>query len=971
MKLILAGFQTHLDGEVTSLAHLWTVTRVDGTVFHFTDHDKDVEFGDTFVAAVGYNRTTIDSKSGLNVDNLEANGFLDSSALTEADLRGKKWDYAEYKIELVNWKDTALETGKLRKGKFGQILYSEIDGTFSVELRGLMSPLQQPFLPIYQPECRVDLGSPECGIPIWPDIDERLTEYTTVNARLLPDYVRASNVIPSPDTGFILSFDGDFIDGGVNRHAPTLQGGSLGFVSPGKFGQAALFAPAIRQDETYRLSYDSSIGKFAVNEKFTIECNYRDTISPSQALTGILVGCNQNTDNNDWALLRDETGIIFRTHDVSDVVEIELIGNHPGGVDNGLDWHHAAVTRDDLDNYNLWLDGVLVDSVTDAAVISHEPNTSFNVGHGNSGQAVFVLGVAGGGSSSEPVEVDNIRVLHGIEQYTANFTPPTAPFETFSDYNSIDLGNVYYECTTSGTTAGSRPTFDPNPGSETIDDTVVWTAREAWTRTGTVDAVTDNRIFNTLIDEDRAVDGWFQFGALTFETGANIGQTMEVKQYTEADLSSTGILTLTGQPLNTETVTIGGVAIAAITTWTATANALDTETVTIDAKVYTFEDTLSNFDGNVHIGATASDTLDNLIDAINLGAGVGVDYATDMTLHPTVSALAGTGDTMDLTAKTAGVAGNDLVSSDSVLGATFPDGTFSGGKDDDQKIYTFQITLTPTTGVNNVLIGGTASDSIDNLIAAIEKASGGGTTYGSGTLAHLTVTAVAGTGDTMDVTSRTASATGSLTLTNTGPFDKETLTIDEKIYTFLNTLDNRDGNVLIDPDDIIVSLSRLADAINLDSGAGTTYANDMVVHPTVSAVANNLVLTVTAKTSGLAGNTILTAEGISGGTWGSTTLLGGLAAAGGSTNLIPTTQTLTSGTWGAATLLGATTDRGLTELFLNMPFTIQVGDEFRIHAGCDKKLVTCRDKFDNIEMRRAEDFLPGQGQIRRTPDSRS
>lgn len=46
-----------------------------------------------------------------------------------------------------------------------------------------------------------------------------------------------------------------------------------------------------------------------------------------------------------------------------------------------------------------------------------------------------------------------------------------------------------------------------------------------------------------------------------------------------------------------------------------------------------------------------SGSIDNLIDAINLGAGAGTDYATSMTLHTGVTASAGAGDTMDIVDK--------------------------------------------------------------------------------------------------------------------------------------------------------------------------------------------------------------------------------------------------------------------------------------------------------------------------------
>lgn len=95
--------------------------------------------------------------------------------------------------------------------------------------------------------------------------------------------------------------------------------------------------------------------------------------------------------------------------------------------------------------------------------------------------------------------------------------------------------------------------------------------------------------------------------------------------------------------------------VTAAATLTMALNAADTETVTIGAKVYTFQTVLTDVDGNVLIGATASDSIDNLIAAINLGAGAGTLYATSTTANViSVSAVAGAGDTMTLYVATAG-----------------------------------------------------------------------------------------------------------------------------------------------------------------------------------------------------------------------------------------------------------------------------------------------------------------------------
>lgn len=49
----------------------------------------------------------------------------------------------------------------------------------------------------------------------------------------------------------------------------------------------------------------------------------------------------------------------------------------------------------------------------------------------------------------------------------------------------------------------------------------------------------------------------------------------------------------------------------------------------------------------------------------------------------------------------------------------------------------------------------------------------------------------------------------------------------------------------------------------------------------------------------------------------------------------------------------------LIELFERTPFEIAVGDEYVAHAGCDWSKALCRDRFDNVYNRRAEDEIPG------------
>lgn len=108
----------------------------------------------------------------------------------------------------------------------------------------------------------------------------------------------------------------------------------------------------------------------------------------------------------------------------------------------------------------------------------------------------------------------------------------------------------------------------------------------------------------------------------------------------------------------------------------------NTETITINAKVYTFQTVLTNVNGNVKIGATKEISLANLIAAIGLGAGAGTVYAAAMTAHTTVDAAVDsvTAARMNLTAKTQGTGGNAYGTTDTIALGSFTNGvTFSGG----------------------------------------------------------------------------------------------------------------------------------------------------------------------------------------------------------------------------------------------------------------------------------------------------
>lgn len=155
-----------------------------------------------------------------------------------------------------------------------------------------------------------------------------------------------------------------------------------------------------------------------------------------------------------------------------------------------------------------------------------------------------------------------------------------------------------------------------------------------------------------------------------------------------------GLLTLTGNPSNTETVTIG-------------------------SKVYTFQTSLTNVDGNVKIGADAAASIANLIAAINLAAGAGTTYATAMTLNASVTASANASSTskMNVTAKVNGPAGLAIATTETLSSGSWGAVTLTFPSPTAATLASTAFTNTsPTVALLPALEGGTAEVTVDVVI---------------------------------------------------------------------------------------------------------------------------------------------------------------------------------------------------------------------------------------------------------------
>lgn len=164
-RSISSALKTHFEGEVTTLATCWKLTRRDGTVKGFTDHVQDITFESvTYSATSGFAPSAVQAKDNFSVDNMDVQGILDSNEISEPDLQAGVYDFAELEIFMVNYEDLTQGDLFIKRGWLGEVKLER--GQFVVEVRGLAQKLSQNIGRVYTPTCDAILGDSRCGVTL-------------------------------------------------------------------------------------------------------------------------------------------------------------------------------------------------------------------------------------------------------------------------------------------------------------------------------------------------------------------------------------------------------------------------------------------------------------------------------------------------------------------------------------------------------------------------------------------------------------------------------------------------------------------------------------------------------------------------------------------------------------------------------------------------------------------------------------
>lgn len=162
MKQLDPNLQAHLESRATKMCYCWKLTRTDGVVQGFTDHDNPLTFGSvTYIAYAGFTATQVAQSLGLAVDNLEVEGALSDATINEDYLARGVYDGAVIELYWVNWSDVT-QRHLVNRGTIGEVKRNGL--AFSAELRGLANALQQKTGRKYQRYCDAVVGDSRCKV---------------------------------------------------------------------------------------------------------------------------------------------------------------------------------------------------------------------------------------------------------------------------------------------------------------------------------------------------------------------------------------------------------------------------------------------------------------------------------------------------------------------------------------------------------------------------------------------------------------------------------------------------------------------------------------------------------------------------------------------------------------------------------------------------------------------------------------
>lgn len=207
-----------------------------------------------------------------------------------------------------------------------------------------------------------------------------------------------------------------FVDSSLSQKTVSAAGDAAISTAKSKWGGASLLLDGSGDYLSVQEHDDFVFG----TGDFTVELWVNTTATAEKALLD-----QYNNSSNSWQFSIKNGTLQWYSDEA-----YALVGSIP--VNTGA-WHHVAATRS-AGTLRLFVDGTLDGTV--ALGTNYTPKVALGIG----------AQVASRNASYDlPGNIDDLRITKGVCRYTANFTPPTAPFQDIPSLGRpLVLGEYYF-----------------------------------------------------------------------------------------------------------------------------------------------------------------------------------------------------------------------------------------------------------------------------------------------------------------------------------------------------------------------------------------------------------------------------------------------------------------------------------------------------------------------------------------------
>ncbi|MGF1462064.1 MAG: DUF2163 domain-containing protein [Maricaulaceae bacterium] len=162
MRVLNPDFAAAASAEASRLCWCYRLTRADGVVFGFTNHDGVLVFdGTRFDPSLGMDSAPIETVFEFTPGLSAASGALGLDGLNAEDLSAGRFDGAVLEAFLVDWRNPDARLGVWR-ARLGAVRLA--DGEFEAELRGPAAALDGALGRVVSRYCDAELGDARCGV---------------------------------------------------------------------------------------------------------------------------------------------------------------------------------------------------------------------------------------------------------------------------------------------------------------------------------------------------------------------------------------------------------------------------------------------------------------------------------------------------------------------------------------------------------------------------------------------------------------------------------------------------------------------------------------------------------------------------------------------------------------------------------------------------------------------------------------